>query len=123
MRNRCNRLNHDYSARGITYSQRWDSFENFMADMGEVPDGMSLDRINVNGNYGPDNCRWATREQQANNTRANVFLEHNGKKQTVAQWAKELGMKPDKLRARLRYGWSVHRALAEGNTPQPADQE
>jgi hypothetical protein len=122
MRNRCNRINQDYSARGITYDKRWDSFENFLADMGEAADGMSLDRIDVNGNYHKENCRWATREQQANNTRANVFLEHNGKRQTVTQWAKELGMKPDKLRSRLRYGWSTERALAEGNTPTPADE-
>jgi len=121
MRNRCNRINQDYSCRGITYDKRWDDFANFLSDMGEVPDEMSLDRIDVNGNYEKANCRWATREQQANNTRANVFLEYNGKKQTVTQWAKELGMKPDKLRSRLRYGWTTQRALAEGNTPEPAD--
>jgi hypothetical protein len=122
MRSRCNRINQDYSCRGITYDERWDSFENFYLDMGEVPNGMSIDRIDVNGNYTKDNCRWATREQQANNTRANVFLEYGGKKQTVAQWAKELGMKPDKLRSRLRYGWSTERALEEGNEPIPADE-
>jgi len=102
MRNRCNRINQDYSCRGITYDERWDSFENFLSDMGEVPDGMSIDRIDCNGNYHKANCRWATREQQANNTRANVFLEYGGKRQTVAQWAKEIGMKQDKLRSRLR---------------------
>ena len=121
MRNRCNRINQDYSCRGITYDERWDVFTNFLSDMGEVPNEMSLDRIDVNGNYEKANCRWATREQQANNTRANVFLEYNGKKQTVTQWAKELGMKPDKLRSRLRYGWTTHRALAEGNVPEAAD--
>lgn len=121
LRNRCNRINQDYSCRGITYDERWDNFANFLSDMGEAPEEMSLDRIDVNGNYEKANCRWATREQQANNTRANVFLEYNGKTQTVTQWAKELGMKPDKLRSRLRYGWTTHRALSEGNTPLPAD--
>lgn len=123
MKNRCNRLNQDYSARGITYDKRWDSFENFYLDMGEVPDGMSLDRLDVNGNYCKENCQWATREQQANNTRANVFIEYNGKRQTLAQWAKELNMNYDKLRSRVvRYKWSLDRALEEGNTPEPADE-
>jgi hypothetical protein len=121
LRNRCNRINQDYSCRGITYDNRWDDFANFLSDMGEAPSSMSLDRIDVNGNYEKANCRWATREQQANNTRANVFLEYNGKTQTVTQWAKELGMKPDKLRSRLRYGWTTQRALAEGNVPWAAD--
>ena len=123
MRNRCDRINQDYSCRGIVYDERWKSFENFLEDMGEAPEGLSLDRIDCNGNYNKANCRWATREQQANNTRANVFLEYDGKKQTVAQWAKELGMKTDKLRSRLRYGWTIQRALAEGNQPQPAEEQ
>lgn len=122
MRNRCNRVNQDYSCRGITYDKRWDNFMNFLSDMGEVPDGMSLDRIDFNGNYHKENCRWATREQQANNTRSNVFLEYSGKRQTMTQWANELGMKPSKLRSRLRYGWSIERALSEGNEPLPPDE-
>jgi len=123
MRSRCNRLNQDYSARGITYDKRWNSFENFLSDMGEALEGMSLDRIDVNGNYEKSNCRWATREQQANNTRANVFVEWQGKKQTIAQWSKELNMNYDKLRSRIvKYHWSLDRAFTEGNTPEPADQ-
>ena len=118
MRLRCNRINQDYSCRGITYDERWDSFENFYLDMGEVPEGMSIDRIDVNGNYNKDNCRWATREQQANNTRANVFIEWNGKRQTRSQWERELNMKPTTLRSRLKAGWSLDRAM----TPLPADE-
>lgn len=119
MKMRCNRINQDYSCRGITYCDRWELFENFYLDMGEVPDGMSLDRIDVNGNYEPSNCRWATREQQANNTRANVFIEWNGKRQTRSQWERELNMKPTTLRSRLKAGWSLDKAM----TPLPADNE
>lgn len=122
MRSRCNRVNQDYSSRGITYDKRWDSFESFYLDMGEAPEGLSLDRIDVNGNYEKSNCRWATREQQANNTRANVFVEWQGKTQTIAQWSKELNMNYDKLRSRIvRYKWSLDRAFYEGNTPEQAD--
>lgn len=125
MRNRCNRINQDYSCRGITYDKRWDVFENFLADMGEVPNGMSLDRIDVNGNYHKANCRWATREQQANNTRANIFIEWNGKRQTRTQWERELGMRPTTLRSRLLAGWPLEKAmrpLSEGNEPLPPDE-
>ena len=119
MRLRCNRINQDYSCRGITYDERWDSFENFYLDMGEVPKGMSIDRIDVNGNYNKENCRWATREQQANNTRANVFIEWNGKRQTRSQWERELNMKPTTLRSRLKTGWSLDRAMQ----PLPAEEQ
>lgn len=58
----------DYGGRGITICSRWERFENFLADMGERPAGRTLDRENVNGNYEPGNCRWATRKEQAMNT-------------------------------------------------------
>ena len=121
MKMRCNRIHQDYSCRGITYCDRWESFENFYLDMGEVPNGMSLDRIDFNGNYEPSNCRWATQEQQANNKRSSVFIEWQGKKQTVTQWAKDLNMHPDKLRSRLRNKWSLERAMTAGNTPLPPE--
>lgn len=74
MKGRCLNPNHDayknYGGRGITICERWlHSFENFLADMGERPENKSLDRKEVNGNYEPSNCRWATRKEQANNTR------------------------------------------------------
>ena len=118
----------DYAGRGITVCDAWLKFENFYSDMGEAPDGMSLDRINNDGNYEPSNCRWATRQQQNTNKRNNVFIEWQGKRQTIREWERELSMKSTTLRNRFRLGWTIERAmqplawLAEGNTPLPADE-
>ena len=103
----------DYGGRGVTVCQRWaDSFEMFFLDMGPRPSpNHSLDRIDVNGNYEAANCRWATRVEQQNNMRRNLSLSFNGRSQTAAQWAREIGMNPATLTTRLRRGWSVGVAL------------
>ncbi len=102
---------HNYGARGIRVCDRWRQFENFLADMGEPPEGMSIDRINNDGDYSPDNCRWATIVEQRRNTRINVLLTFRGKEQCVAAWAEEVGLSRKTLQTRLRRGWPVERAL------------
>lgn len=73
MSTRCRNPKHDYFARDIRICARWRSFENFLADMGERPDGMTLDRIDNNGHYEPGNCRWATKSQQNQNKRSSTL--------------------------------------------------
>jgi hypothetical protein len=103
-----------YGARGISVCERWRVFENFLADMGERPDGMSLDRINSDGNYEPGNCRWATIKQQNRNRRNNVLLTFDGHTRCLAEWAELMKIRHDTLRSRLEAGWSVADAI---NTP------
>ena len=102
-----------YGGRGINVCERWKNFENFYADMGDKPHNKSLERLDVNGNYSPDNVVWADMKTQANNRRTNVILEHNGKRQTMQQWCDELGLKIGTVQARLNRGWSVDRALTQ----------
>lgn len=83
----------NYGSRGIKVCDRWlNSFENFYKDMGERPKGKSLDRIDNNGNYTPENCRWATPIEQGNNMRKNRLLTYNGKTLTVTQWSRIIGI-------------------------------
>lgn len=104
----------DYGQRGITVCERWrESFEAFVSDMGSPLDGLTLERRDNDGNYGPDNCYWATRKQQANNRRSCRYLTHDGITLTVAAWGERTGFGENVLRARLRSGWSVERTLTE----------
>lgn len=104
----------DYGGRGITMCDRWrDSFPAFLIDMGPCPRGHSVERIDVNGHYEPGNCRWASRFDQANNTRVNHVVSFNGRVQTIAQWERDLDFKPGTLKRRLLLGWPIHRAMTE----------
>ncbi len=100
-----------YGGRGITICKRWMSFSNFLADMGQPPDGHEIERINNNLGYKPSNCRWATRREQQNNRRSNRLLTHDGKTMTVAEWSRFLNFSHKTIRSRLDYGMSTAEAL------------
>lgn len=115
MRTRCLNERSDnfsaYGGRGIKICARWDSFQAFIDDMGERPEGTTLDRIETDGDYTPTNCRWSTMKVQENNKRNNIMVEHAGKTMTIAQWADETGLPYHTIRARLRMGWPPSEAL------------
>lgn len=115
LRQRClnkNDINYkNYGGRGITVCEEWLNFENFYKDMGDRPEGKSIDRINNDGNYCKENCRWATPKEQSNNRRSNHFITYKNKTQTISQWSEELRIKCGYISTRLHRGWSVKRAL------------
>ena len=102
-----------YGARGITVCERWlESFENFFSDMGKCPEGLTIDRIDNDGNYEPDNCRWADAEIQGNNRRSSKFIIYDGKQLTYSQWSRELNGYVGLVIDRLRRGWSEEQAVS-----------
>jgi hypothetical protein len=115
IRQRCNNPNSQayqyYGGRGIKICERWNNILNFLEDMGHPETDMSIDRIDPNGHYCPENCRWATRSQQQSNRRNNHFIEYNGKKQTAREWAKELGIPQQTVYGRIDLGWDVEKIL------------
>lgn len=100
-----------YGGRGISICERWQSFENFLEDMGPKPAGHSIDRIDNDGNYEPANCRWASDEQQRGNKGNSQHLTYNGKTMTIGQWAKQLGVKKGRLFYRLYSGWPTEEII------------
>lgn len=101
----------NYGGRGISICERWNKFENFLADMGVRPKGMTIDRIDHDGDYTPENCRWADAKTQHTNTRANVEITFGGRTQCLAAWADELGIRRNTLQKRIANGWSIYSAL------------
>jgi hypothetical protein len=102
-----------YGARGITVCERWRTFSNFLADMGERPAGMTLDRINPNGDYEPSNCRWASGKAQRRNSSQKVrYMTVNGETLCLQDWCKRLGLRENKVRYRLSQGWPEEKALS-----------
>lgn len=103
-----------YGAVGIKVCERWNSFENFFADMGKRPSRkFSIERIDSKKDYCPENCKWADGFEQSNNKSNNVRLEFNGESMNLFQWARKVGLPPKRLSARLKSGWSIERALTE----------
>ena len=118
MKRRCfNEDNHnfeDYGARGITIQGDWHDFENFLKDMGTRPDGMTLDRIDSDGDYTKENCRWATAQQQLLNRRNTPMLTVCGVTKSLFEWAQESVVDYGTIWNRVfKYGWDHARAITE----------
>jgi hypothetical protein len=110
MKARCFRKTHskykNWGGRGITVCERWLNFENFLSDMGEAPKGLSIERIDNDGNYEPSNCRWATIQEQNKNRTTKRLITANGKTQSVIEWCQELGVKRSFLNSRIIRNWT-----------------
>lgn len=109
---KCNRY-YTHGARGIKVCQRWlHSFEDFMKDMGPRPKGGCLERKDNDGDYTPENCRWATRKEQARNKRNTFWVEYQGERLSLAEWCERLGLKYHTTAERLRRGMAPEEAFA-----------
>jgi hypothetical protein len=121
---RCTWKNHEhyksYGGRGITVCADWLSFEGFYASMGERPEGMSIERDNVNGNYEPGNCRWIPLPDQHHNKRNTIYVEIAGERICLSVACRRLGLNYNRVRDRIRrLGWSVEDAI---NKPKHSKQ-
>ena len=103
----------DYGARGISVCEQWKTFTGFLTAMGEKPKGLTLDRIDNELGYGPENCRWATTSQQARNKRNSRWITHNGQTKSLADWADESGVNYATLFGRLKRGEPIEVALSQ----------
>lgn len=115
---------HRYGGRGIVVCDRWLTFENFLADMGEIPKkGLTLERKNNDGNYEPGNCRWATRKEQSRNISTNHILTHpDGRSLPVSQWAEIFGCNVSTLFFRIASGWTDEKILTTPIGPSNDEQ-
>lgn len=100
-----------YGARGIFVCDKWRSFEGFFADMGLPPDGMTLERVDNEKGYSPDNCIWATRKAQSRNRRGIRFVVADGVSRSVAEWSEITGLSISTICARLKKGWDESQAI------------
>lgn len=117
MHKRCKDVNSksykNYGGRGIEICKQWNEYENFeeWALKNGYSDNLTIDRINVNQGYYPDNCRWATNKQQSNNRRSNRIIEYKGKRKTLSEWAAFLNVPYSRLQTRLDNGWTIEEAF------------
>lgn len=118
IKDRCYNKNHksyaDYGGRGITVCDEWLESSKAFYDWSIAngyKDGLTIDRIDNNKGYYPDNCRWTTSKIQANNTRWNHNITYKGETKSIQLWGEELGIKPNTLLYRIRRGWSIERAF------------
>jgi hypothetical protein len=107
-----NRSYKNYGGRGITIDPTWSSFEKFYEDMGSCPKGFTLERVDNNGPYSKENCKWATRTEQNRNTRANRFVEIGGVTKTISQWAESSGLPSKIISYRLNHGFPFEMLLS-----------
>lgn len=119
MRRRCDNKNNRaypyYGGRGISVCAEWNNFANFLNDMGDIQDGLSLDRIDNDGNYCKANCRWSTRAEQNRNTRRSRYYTYDGITLCARDWEIRLGLSVGALWHRLKSGWDIKTALATKN--------
>jgi hypothetical protein len=115
MLSRCANKNSDafsrYGGRGITVDERWLSFSNFLDDMGDRPDGMTLDRRDNDAGYSKENCRWVDDKTQARNRASNRIVEYEGIRQPVIWWSDVIGWPHHVIASRLRIGWDDFKCL------------
>jgi hypothetical protein len=116
MRDRCSNPNrkdwHCYGGKGIAVCPAWQqSFEAFVRDMGEAPEGLTLERVDGSKGYAPDNCRWATRAEQSRNTLQTTWVSHAGGKHTISDWLRIKKIPKGTYYWRVRNGWSRERAM------------
>lgn len=127
MRDRCSNPNfrhYDrYGGRGISVCKRWEKFANFLIDMGPRPYGCTIERIDSNGNYTKANCRWATKREQSNNTSRNRNYTYRGESHTLTEWCRALSLHYDRIRSRLKLGWTFLRAVTTPITEHGARAE
>lgn len=124
MKSRCNNKSHslykNYGGRGISVCKEWDDYKAFMEwslNNGYVEGNnrtdCSIDRVDVNRGYSPDNCRWVSAKEQLNNTRKNVYLSFQGETKTLSQWAARLGINYSTMCSRYSRGWSIEKMLTK----------